>query len=66
MSDELLLHTEGDVLVLTLNRPHRRNAISMALARAMRVSTPISMNVSVMAGSTRKEAAARQSCENGT
>ena len=35
MSDELLLHTEGDVLVLTLNRPHRRNAISMALARAM-------------------------------
>jgi enoyl-CoA hydratase len=35
MSGVLLQHREGAVLVLTLNRPERRNAINLALARAI-------------------------------
>lgn len=35
MSDEILARTEGHVLVLTLNRPQARNAVNMALARAL-------------------------------
>jgi enoyl-CoA hydratase len=35
MSGVLLQHREGDVLVLTLNRPERRNAINLALAHAI-------------------------------
>ena len=35
MSDELLLDTEGPVRVLTLNRPHVRNAISSTLGAAL-------------------------------
>jgi enoyl-CoA hydratase len=35
MSDVLLQRREGDVLVLTLNRPERRNAVNLALAHAI-------------------------------
>jgi enoyl-CoA hydratase len=35
MSGVLLQHREGDVLVLTLNRPESRNAINLALAHAI-------------------------------
>jgi crotonobetainyl-CoA hydratase len=35
VSDELLLDTEGPVRVLTLNRPHVRNAISSTLGAAL-------------------------------
>jgi enoyl-CoA hydratase len=35
MSGVLLQHREGDVLVLTMNRPERRNAINLALAHAI-------------------------------
>lgn len=35
MSDDLLRSTHGEVLVLTLNRPERRNAVNHALALAL-------------------------------
>lgn len=35
MSDVLQVRCEGEVLVLTLNRPERRNAINLALAHAI-------------------------------
>ncbi|KRB87056.1 crotonase/enoyl-CoA hydratase family protein [Noviherbaspirillum sp. Root189] len=35
MPDEILSRTEGQVLILTMNRPQARNAVSEALAHAM-------------------------------